>query len=796
MASHDDIDQIDETASSGDPRIQGLLGEFHWNTAGRQNFRFTIPDSETDYEDTRDGLIADYPDDVHEAVFAMPAPVVTAIFRSVANFDDVVPFAFNFEANNDVDTQLRYGIADFSDADIDDPDGTYAYAYMPEEDGPFFDTSNWISGDVFLKKGPFETATALVGSKQNFAILHETGHALGLKHGHETDDETDRPPLPGNWDSQEFSVMTYREYIGDDLDSVGSDTRPGNFAQTLMMLDIAALQHLYGADYNTRSGNTIYRWDPANGAYSINGVRQWTPEANVVFLTVWDGDGIDTYDFLSYTTNLVVNLNPGGWSNLGTQRAVLKADASGNPTQTARGNVFNALLYLEDERSLIENAISGSGNDSITGNIADNALTGGAGADTLIGFIGDDTLSGGAGGDILQGSTGIDFAAYTATTGENVTITPFGAEVDGRWRVTGSAQAAGDILGGIEGFIFGSGNDTITVARDPVGQHVAVVNAGAGNDVMNGSDEADTLIGGAGSDTLRPNEGPFEVFGGAPGAVPDSWVEKLSDKDLLVIDRSGYGGSYAFTIVFTPSPLDTFGGSDGSTARGIARFDYTGSKFIDLVEGARGADTLRGFGGDDDFEGGSGNDLLDGGTRNDFLIGGRGNDTLLGGSGTDFLDGGAGNDRIEPGTGGDFSVYGNSGNDTLIGSKDGEGFFGGSGKDLVRGFAGEDNLFGAAGNDTLDGGEGADLMTGGPGRDVFVFAPKGARDDVTDFDANPAGGQDRLDVSAYNFKSFADMLASGVTITGTSFTLIDLGDTEINIAGVSPGSFGKADFIF
>jgi serralysin len=52
----------------------------------------------------------------------------------------------------------------------------------------------------------------------------------------------------------------------------------------------------------------------------INGVAQLAPgngaggSANRVFETIWDGNGVDTYDLSNYTTAVAINLNPGASS--------------------------------------------------------------------------------------------------------------------------------------------------------------------------------------------------------------------------------------------------------------------------------------------------------------------------------------------------------------------------------------------------------------------------------------------------------------------------------------------------
>ena len=61
----------------------------------------------------------------------------------------------------------------------------------------------------------------------------------------------------------------------------------------------------------------------------------------------------------------------------------------------------------------------------------------------------------------------------------------------------------------------------------------------------------------------------------------------------------------------------------------------------------------------------------------------------------------------------------------------------------MNGGAGDDRMTGGAGNDSL--------IATGAGFDILVFAPGFGADTVTGFDANPPrGGQDLIDITAYN----------------------------------------------
>jgi Ca2+-binding RTX toxin-like protein len=171
------------------------------------------------------------------------------------------------------------------------------------------------------------------------------------------------------------------------------------------------VQHMYGANYATNGGNSTYSWNATTGEMAVNGVGQGAPGGNKIFLTVWDGGGNDTYDLSNYSTNLKVDLRPGEFTKTSTaQLAKLHWDGS----KVAVGNIANALLYHGDTRSLIENAVGGSGNDSLTGNDGINLLRGGAGSDTLYGLGGGDSLDGAAGADTLSGGTGTDIFDFNS----------------------------------------------------------------------------------------------------------------------------------------------------------------------------------------------------------------------------------------------------------------------------------------------------------------------------------------------------------------------------------------------
>src|SRR5262249_17528625 len=147
--------------------------------------------------------------------------------------------------------------------------------------------------------------------------IHEIGHAMGLSHPGTYDAGNGGSITYANnaeftLDNRQYTIMSYfggyQPGVGWPQDGTYSNSY---YPSTPMVYDIAAVQAIYGADYTTRSGNTVYGFN----CTADRTVFDFTQDTHPIF-TIWDGGGIDTLDCSLYNGNQTIDLTPGNYSSV------------------------------------------------------------------------------------------------------------------------------------------------------------------------------------------------------------------------------------------------------------------------------------------------------------------------------------------------------------------------------------------------------------------------------------------------------------------------------------------------
>ncbi|MCX7374353.1 MAG: M10 family metallopeptidase C-terminal domain-containing protein [Alphaproteobacteria bacterium] len=655
---------------------------------------------------------------------------------------------------------IRIGRADLS--------GIGGFAYFP---GFNYSSSGGMirsvtltaqGGDIVLANN----ATNLDMSPGSFGYLtalHEAGHAIGLKHPFEGP-----TTLSGPENTTRYTLMAYDAPANAGIVTVsGSSTSYSWTASSIaprtpMLYDIWAAQQLYGANTETRAGDSVYSW----------GVSE------AFFMTIWDGGGIDVIDASNQLLPNRIDLNAGAFSSIGMRlteadrRMGIPAFATATATPSYDGQNNLAIAY----GALIERALGGSAADSITGNALDNTLSGGAGDDVLNGSAGNDVLQGGAGHDQFVIDSAGDAITEAADEG-----------TDTAWVNAAGAPVIGPHVEIIRLFGAGAAVQAGQTGADIVANAAlsSTLSGGDGADVLWGSALANTLSGGTGDDIIRAQGGGGR-FAGGPGndnivvdALATTIIENAAEGiDTAWVTVNGYtmaagveitrlagsatqltGSGDAEQIVANPLAASTLAGGTGDDV-------LWGSPFADDLAGGEGADTLRGQGGADTYRGGPGNDhfvVLDAGV---IIIeeADSGYDTAWIGlaANTDFTL--AGNVERANLSGAANRVTGNGLDNVLVGD---------AVASRLDGSAGSDTIFGSALADTLTGGAGNDVIYAGGGGDRLVFAGGWGLDQVAGF-STAAGGKLDFSGSGITFAQLVIQSAGGNTqvMQGGSLVLL------------------------
>jgi Ca2+-binding RTX toxin-like protein len=766
---------------TGDRNVDAILIGAKW---GVLDLTFSFPTSGSNYNGT--GLDSNGVNNYHIDLGALQQTAARAAFAQLSAYTNLT---FTEIAETDsVHAHIRIS----QSADNDAPT---AYGGFPSDTrGP--------AGDIwFGRTNQSYYDTPYQGSWGFSTMMHEIGHTMGLKHGHQdytnldlsfyfgTSPRNGTQSLTPDRDGQSWSLMTYTSApftTGNGADKV-------NQPQTYMQYDVAALQYMYGANYTTNASDSVYTFSQTTGEMFINGVSQGDPAGNKILLTVWDGGGNDTIDASNYANGVTIDLRPGEFSTFDPAQLANHLTPQ-NLTALAAGNIAMALLHNNDTRSLIENAKGGAGNDVFVGNMANNLLEGGAGSDTVV---------------------------FTNPTGVTVTLNDSGADVI----VTHDGET--DTLRSIENIVGTSGNDTLTGNSEANmlagGSGGADTLAGAGGDdrlfggsftttttysapsqaditkaqsVNNGSIATAVNTAGAYDVDANPNiinstsvphatinatatggaveyyridvttagtQGVFDIDG--TGTLTDSIIELVNSAGVVLASNDTGPGDPGTTvnddayISFTFATPGTYyirvgGFTPGQTAAQPLQAGQTYQLNISLQGAAAVTTTIT--------ANNTSSAMLDGGEGNDFLAGTIASDTLSGGDGNDtasfayaFSGGSATGVTVDLNLQGAAQNTVAAGSDTLTGI---ENLVGSSLNDTLTG-DGNDNV--------IEGGSGNDALAGGAGVDTASYA--GAAAGVT-VSLATGSAQNTVNAGTDTLSGFENLLGSGFadSLTGDS----------------------------
>ena len=427
--------------------VYGLTGDWDPNRAGVNNVRTQL-DSGSHMSSADDGIITwgfyefknaygvTHALGTHEAkgYFPFTAAQKAAAIQSIADWDDLIAPDFV-----QVTPNYKLGASEWARNDVDiwrantTTGPAQAWAYYPDQGGAYQRSAS----DVWIGASNDNRTDLFDGGYGQTTQVHELGHTLGLSHPGDynfgDDNDGDGVPDPITYDgdafywqdSRQYTIMSYFDTFDTGSNMVDYNIMRVVYASTPMVHDIWVIQQMYGAEMNTRAGNTTYGFNST--ADVTNTAMKFVNGERMTMFSIWDGGGNDTLDLSGYYTPSIIDLREGSYSSAGGLGAynpawvgaIPDADSAAyiafiNANNAALGlgartaaydlyfggraganegipwSDFNGRDWLMENNigiaygATIENAIGGHGNDRINGNQATNHLTGNDGADTFI----------------------------------------------------------------------------------------------------------------------------------------------------------------------------------------------------------------------------------------------------------------------------------------------------------------------------------------------------------------------------------------------------------------------------
>ena len=573
-------------------------------------------------------------------------------------------------------------------------------------------------------------------------VIHEIGHALGLGHSGPYGSGLAMFGIDNVFlnDSWQITVMSY-------LNQSRNTYVDADFAYrvTPMIVDIIAIQDLYGVPTDINAGDTVYGYNSDVDGYQKEFFALWTGERNPLFhigverysapaFADLDGDGDpdavigDSEGAILFFENTGAMTEPDFTERAGADNPFQGVDAGGGFSKPVfvdldgDGDLDVAVGTRRGDLMYLENAGTQSRPRFIEHSGAANPLNG-INTIAAVSAPAFADLDNDGDPDMVVGDSDGDVHYF-----ENI-----GTQANPRFiERTGAANP-------LHGANVGEWVNPSFVDLDNDGDaDLIIANRQGAHYYFENTGESDTpvFIERAGVD--NPLNG---LQGGHYNAPAFTDLDNDGDPDLIIGNR--YGNLSYFENAGTPAEPD-FIATNFTNPTALTLYDTGGTDTLDLrtdrndqrvylrpegisdVYGLRGNLVIARDTVIENFIAGSGNDRVVGNAVANYINGRGGDDRIWGGGGDDILEGGAGADRLDGDAGMDWVSYRESNaavtvnlaeNTVQGGHAQGdvlteiENVIGSDYGDVLTGNDGANRLEGGAGADRLDGGAGEDWVS-------------------------------------------------------------------------------------